>query len=217
MPSPHPFTIVVGIDYSELADRALDHALEHGTLHDGSEVHVVHVEPDVWASASLAAPPTSPEDGVKAVQDRATARVLAMPAHLDKRRVRRVVAHYRRGSPAESVAQLAADLDADLVVVGSHGHRGLTRLLLGSVAERTSRLARCPVWIVRPKAHAAVDRVPEIEPPCPDCVKTREATNGERFWCPRHSEHHVRAHAYSYVSDGIYAADTTAFEATPER
>jgi len=50
------------------------------------------------------------------------------------------VAHFRRGSPAENIAQLAADLDADLVVVGSHGRRGIERLFLGSVAERTLRL-----------------------------------------------------------------------------
>lgn len=221
MSSPHHFTIVVGIDFSPLSDRALDHALEMASLREGSEVHVVYVEPDIWVGATLAAAPplaNGAEAAVKKVQERAAEHVAAMPAHLDKRRVRRVVAHFRRGAPSENIAQLAADLDADLIVVGSHGHRGLERLFLGSVAERVSRLARCPVWIVRPKDHAAAGRVPEIEPPCPDCVKARAASGGKQMWCERHSEHHyLRPHLYSYVSDGLYSADTTAFESTPER
>ncbi|MFT3773984.1 MAG: universal stress protein [Minicystis sp.] len=221
MSSLHRFTIVVGIDYSPLSDRALDHALELASLREGSEVHVIHVGPDAWTGATLDLLPqagASPEEAVRKVQQRAVERVDAMPALLEKRRVHRVVAHFRRGSPAEEIAQLAADLDADLVVVGSHGHRGLSRLLLGSVAEHTSRLARCPVWIVRPKDHASGHRVPEIEPPCPDCLKAREASGGKQMWCAHHAEHHyLRPHLYSYVSDGIYSADTQAFESTPER
>lgn len=218
MSSPHPYTIVVGIDYSGLADRALDQALEMGTLREGSEIHVLYVESELWAGAAIGVVPVHEmnlDQALLKVQVRATDRLAAMPAHLEKRRIRRVVAHFRRGSPAENIAQLAADLDADLVVVGSHGHRGLSRLLLGSVAERTSHLARCPVWIVRPKDHSAADRVPEIEPPCPECVETRQRTGGESFWCPRHSEHHIRAHAYSYVSDGVYSPESGAYSSTP--
>lgn len=219
MSSPHPFTIVVGIDFSSLADRALDHAIETATLRDASEVHVIYVEPEPLLGPGhvSGAAPRTPSEAVKDVQDRAAARVAAMPDHLDKRRIRRVVAHCRRGSPAEEIAQLAADLDADLVVVGSHGHRGLERLFLGSVAERVARLARCPVSIVRPKDHATAGRVPEIEPPCPECVKAREASGGAEMWCARHAEHHLRPHRYSYASDGIYAPDTEVYESTPER
>lgn len=220
MPRPHPFTIVVGIDYSALGDQALDQALEMACLREGSEVHVLHVEPDLWIGAALAAPPyaSTAQEGAKKVQERAAERIAAMPDTLDKRRVGRVVAHFRRGSPAENVAQLAADLDADLVVVGSHGHRGVERILLGSVAERVVRLARCPVWVVRPKDHSAEGRVPEIEPPCPDCLKTREASGGETMWCERHAEHHyLRPHVHTYTSEGIYSAETRVYESTPER
>lgn len=220
MSSLHRFTIVVGIDYSELSDRALDQALEIASLRDGSEVHVLYVEPDAWTGTALGAVPNpSPtaEIGIGKVRELASARVLAMPDILDRTRIRRVVAHYRRGSPAENIAQLAADLDADLVVVGSHGHRGWQRLLLGSVAERAARLCRCPVWIVRPKAHAVSDRVPEIEPPCPECVKTREETGGKQLWCARHAEHHIRAHAFSYSGDDMYAPESKPYASTPQR
>jgi nucleotide-binding universal stress UspA family protein len=220
MSSAHNYTIVVGIDFSELSDRAIDQALETASLHAGAEVHVLYVEPDVWASAALTPALTEAIDAdaaVVKVQERAKARIDKMAAHLRKRQIRRVVAHFRRGAPAENISQLAADLDADLVVVGSHGHRGLERLFLGSVAERTSRLARCPVWIVRPKDHSTAGRVPEIEPPCPDCLAARAASEGKTLWCARHAErHYLPPHTWHYASNGIFSAETTAYESTPE-
>lgn len=45
------------------------------------------------------------------------------------------------------------DLQADLLVVGTHGRKGVAHLLLGSVAEKLLRIAPCPVLVVRPTAH----------------------------------------------------------------
>jgi nucleotide-binding universal stress UspA family protein len=58
------------------------------------------------------------------------------------------------GDVRESVIDAAAAWNADLVVVGSHGQRGLRRFLLGSVAEFVARHARCSVEIVR--AHVSI-------------------------------------------------------------
>ncbi len=63
--------------------------------------------------------------------------------------------HFVLGDPAAEVLRLATDLDADLLVVGTHDYVGLERFLLGSVAESLMRKAGCPVLIVRPKAHKA--------------------------------------------------------------
>ena len=52
-------------------------------------------------------------------------------------------------NPAEIIAQQAKKLGATMIIIGSHGRTGLPRLLLGSVAERTLRLAHCPVLIVK--------------------------------------------------------------------
>jgi nucleotide-binding universal stress UspA family protein len=220
MPIGHNYTIVVGTDFSGMSDRAIDHALEQASLNEGSEVHILYVEPSIFDGA-ISKPEertASADAAVAKTQERAKDRVGKMDAGLRKSAIRRVVTHFRRGSAAEGVAQLAADLDADLVVVGSHGHRGLERFFLGSVAEKVSRLARCPVWIVRPKDHSAEGRTPQIEPPCPDCVAARRASDGKQMWCARHLEHHyMPPHVHHYVNDGLYSADTTAYEATPER
>ena len=55
----------------------------------------------------------------------------------------------RGTNPAEIIARQAKKLRASMIIMGSHGRTGLQRLILGSVAERTLRLANCPILIVK--------------------------------------------------------------------
>ncbi len=59
----------------------------------------------------------------------------------------------RQGDVREVIIDSAAEWPADLILVGSHGRKGLQRFLLGSVAEFVARHARCSVQIVRDSAH----------------------------------------------------------------
>ena len=54
----------------------------------------------------------------------------------------------REGSPREAILQVADELRADLIVMGTHGRKGVSRVLLGSVAEKVVRTAPCPVLTV---------------------------------------------------------------------
>jgi nucleotide-binding universal stress UspA family protein len=60
--------------------------------------------------------------------------------------VRPVVRH---GSPSVEIVELASEEHADVVMMGTHGRGGMSRLLLGSVADRVIRTAPCPVLTVR--------------------------------------------------------------------
>jgi len=53
------------------------------------------------------------------------------------------------GEPASTILDMAKELNADMIVMGTHGKRGLERLLLGSVAEQVLRRAECPVLTVK--------------------------------------------------------------------
>ncbi len=53
------------------------------------------------------------------------------------------------GTPSEVILEKADELDVNLVILGSHGKTGLSRLLMGSVAESVVRKAKCPVLIVK--------------------------------------------------------------------
>ncbi len=75
-----------------------------------------------------------------------------------------VSVHVRFGAPSKAINQIAADYDADLVVVGTHGRRGVQRFVLGSVAEALVRTASCPVLIARPKDHSGVRKSERPEP-----------------------------------------------------
>jgi K+-sensing histidine kinase KdpD len=61
----------------------------------------------------------------------------------------RVLHRLEDGNPATEILHLAKKMNIDLIVMGTHGRRGLTRLLMGSVAEKVGRQASCPVLTVR--------------------------------------------------------------------
>src|SRR5262249_45837619 len=105
----------------------------------------------------------------------------------------RVFGHVRVGRAHREIVQLASDMAADLIIVGTHGRTGIERFVLGSVAERVLRYAPCPVLVVKPKEEPAGVM---IEPPCLDCVDARNRTEGAQEWCERHSQHHPRPNTY---------------------
>ena len=57
--------------------------------------------------------------------------------------------HVIEGEPAVEILKMASSKSADIIVMGTHGHTGLTRLLVGSVAEDVMRKAPCPVLTIR--------------------------------------------------------------------
>jgi nucleotide-binding universal stress UspA family protein len=191
-------TVVVGIDYSDTGLLALRRglALAEGTL------HVVHVVEPFAAMAVPAGPvlvaPTQPSlDHAASILRQYVEQHIAVAWDAPERpRVSVVVSHVAQGVPAEMIVQIASDLDADLIVVGTHGRRGVKRFMLGSIAERVVRLATCPVLVERPKSMPAATDVPSIEPPCPSCVETRKASQGRELWCEQHRERHGRRHTY---------------------
>lgn len=67
-----------------------------------------------------------------------------------------VVRAIREGSPAVEIVRYASDNDIDMIVLGTHGHTGLTHVILGSVAENVVRKAKCPVLTIRPGEHKCI-------------------------------------------------------------
>jgi len=204
--------IVVGEDYSQNSTDALKAASAFASTLADLALHIVHVTKAGSSFAnglnhSSSASPNhqTPDDlqtdraALKAVTLSTAASVAEHGAH--------VFGHLRFGNPAREIVQLASDLSADLIVVGTHGRTGLRKLLLGSVAQNILTNASCPVLVVKPKD---LPPWPEIEPPCPDCVTARQSSQGLEFWCERHSEHHASAHTY-YVNSDSYGLGTQTF------
>ncbi len=198
-----PYVIVVAVDYSESGRLALERAFELAAEKPAASVHVVNVLP-VYQSGVADAASGAWAGGLPSIEEAAEqlrsyvakAGEVFKAAHSGKSLafLDTVVAHQRVAVPSEEIAQLAADVEADLLVVGTHGRRGVPRLILGSVAEATLRLAPCPVLVVRPKAIPVPG--PAIEPPCPRCVEARKQSRGQEFWCAQHRERHGQRHTY---------------------
>jgi nucleotide-binding universal stress UspA family protein len=196
-----PQIVVVGVDYSASSELALVQGLELASSVRNAELHAVHVASSFPPMVGLehVPEPTEPSLGVheaetelehyldRCLHDFTRHRDVSSPIP------ERVVAHLRFDSPAEQIAEVARELEAHLVLVGTQGHRGISRILLGSVAESVVRLAPCPVLVVRPRE---VSGAPRIEPACEHCVRTRVATGGRRLWCKQHSERHGPRHTY---------------------
>ncbi|MFK7818719.1 MAG: universal stress protein [Planctomycetaceae bacterium] len=62
----------------------------------------------------------------------------------------------RIGNPAQILVDYAKEIEADMIVMGTHGHGAIRHMLLGSVAERVVRMAPCPVLTVRCPEHEFV-------------------------------------------------------------
>jgi nucleotide-binding universal stress UspA family protein len=208
-----PYTLVVGIDYSELSRLVLQEAVFLARGQQRSHIHLLHAAPVANAATgllstadpSMASGPATASLGPEMSNNmqRYVEQILRDLAHdghaADSTSSIRWTTHLRHTEPAQALAQLASDTEADLILVGTHGHRGLARFLLGSVAEAVVRLAPCPVLVVRPRGAQSRPEEVKIEPPCPECVATRQASGGKVFWCERHSQHHERAHTYHFT------------------
>ncbi len=183
--------VLVGVDFSDESRRALEAAKTLASKSQEGELHLVHVLPIPSADGVTEVRATRMLQYTDLIDD-ARRELDALAAGAASAGVR-VRGHIRVGRPAVEIAQLANDLAADLVVVGTHGRKGINRLILGSVAEGLVRNAPCPVLAVRPRTPTASEM---IEAPCPDCVAVQRETKRARLWCDRHSAHHERAHTY---------------------
>src|SRR5450755_1901825 len=208
-----PYVVVVGMDFSELADKALTEAFELTAFRENSEIHVVSIvsppTPVPNIDATLAGvgyvqpSEADPLDGlVEHLRAHVQAQLEAFVALVAKRGGKvsgHVVSHVRLDTPGIGLAQLASDLKANLIVVGTHGRRGLARLLMGSVAETTVRYARCPVLVIPSNEEPAEVK---IEPPCSECLLARAAPGSKELWCAQHRERHGRRHTYHQGARG---------------
>ena len=130
--------IVVPVDFSEEAGRALDMALE--LADDPAAVHALHVCP----------PNVLYEPAGASAIDREQVhreRLDAFRKHYPGARYEAVQFDVRFCDPAEEICEYASQLGAGLIVIATHPHGGLAHLLFSSTAERVQRSACCPVLV----------------------------------------------------------------------
>jgi nucleotide-binding universal stress UspA family protein len=138
--------ILVPMDFSPYSEAALERAVELAKGF-GARIHLLHsyaipvrgvmpydfaVPDGVWDGIRKAA-----EDKLEQLQGRVDSAGVEASREVSP------------ALPTEAILTAAEEIDADLIVMGTHGHTGLKHVLLGSVAERTIRLAPCSVLTVK--------------------------------------------------------------------
>lgn len=138
--------IVVGTDFSAIADHAVDDAVDLAAQVGGTVTLVHSYELPMYSfpdSVVVSSPETAQKITTEALKrlDEAVARrsgkgIAIKPV-------------LRMGAAWDELNGVATEEDADLIVVGTHGRRGFSRVVLGSVAERMMRTAVRPLLVVR--------------------------------------------------------------------
>ena len=150
-----PTKVVLAIDGSKEASRAAEAAVELCEK-TGSELHVVHVGEDfyltavtdldmvaqTWVAQEYAESETNFEQIAREVLDAEVEKVEAAGGTVAQ-------AHLRVGRADAEIVDLAEEIEAGLVVLGSRGLGGVKRALMGSVSYSVVRHAHCPVLVVR--------------------------------------------------------------------
>jgi nucleotide-binding universal stress UspA family protein len=144
--------ILLPTDFFPCANQALDHALYLARKY-GAEFHMLHAivlhkdDPH-----NPAAHIVNLDEIDRRLKDLAKADMTASLSERDDSGVK-VVMEQRHGvRPANVILNYAASEDIDLIVMGTHGRRGLGHLLLGSVSEEVVRMSDCPVLTIRERA-----------------------------------------------------------------
>jgi nucleotide-binding universal stress UspA family protein len=185
------YRIVVGIDLSEYSDIVLEHALDQAARHDLPELHFLTVcEKRKFSTAECK----------QALWERVHPTLETFNEHGTEWRAR---LHVRRGKPDQQIGALAADINADLIVVGNFGlHNPSSKYK--NLPNGVLNAAVCPVFVVG--TPAAMDTKQ-----CPACHNVRELTDCDRWFCDKH---HARADyattPMTVWTGGRYAIDKAA-------
>jgi nucleotide-binding universal stress UspA family protein len=141
--------ILFPTDFSGCADQALTHAVYLAEKYQ-TELHLLHVvtlfenQPAVLKKEF-----EEIEEMVRKIEDKAELELNNVVSTHDSKDMKIIQSQKRAISTAPAILEYASDNNIELIVMGTHGRRGIGHVLLGSVAEEVLRLSKCPVLTVR--------------------------------------------------------------------
>ncbi len=138
--------IIVPVDYTKSTDKLVAYAVSLAEKLS-AVIHFVHVVADFPGDAMIGAPYAQEyQDKIFAAsQEKMTALV-----ENSQKKCPGCTGEVVYGDPVDQIIDFARSKNADLIIISTHGARGLEKILLGSVAERVLKGAHCPVLIMNP-------------------------------------------------------------------
>jgi nucleotide-binding universal stress UspA family protein len=157
--------ILFPTDGSEPADSVLDYALQVASEHEAT-IHILNVADTSQDSL------TRVREGVIDVLEQEGQQIVDEAAQRASEQGVDVVSEVRQGDPSTSIVEYSDQSDNDLIVMPTHGRRGLKRFLLGSVTERVINTAEIPVVAINP------DRERPLTYPCQNILVPTDGSRG---------------------------------------
>ncbi len=143
--------ILFPTDFSEGSYHALPYVVDLAK-HYNAKLYIIHVIHDIFKATDSHIPHISSDEIYKEISDWAGKEIekCCVEALRGLQNVEKMVL---KGVPYEEIIKLAEKEEADMIVIGTYGRKGLERLLFGSTAEKVVRNAPCPVMTVRLPEH----------------------------------------------------------------
>lgn len=152
--------VLVPIDGSEIADAALDSVARVATAEttvlllqvvDSAERIIMQTTPAGYGLTGTSLTPGVVDSVIEAQRNSATSHLASAEGRLTAAGVANVETRILEGLPGDEIVRVATDEGCDLVVMGTHGRSGLTRAVMGSVADHVVRhLDGIPVMLINP-------------------------------------------------------------------
>lgn len=142
--------VLVPIDFSDYSKSSLKYAVNFAKNFKASLILVYVVEPVIYppdfSMGQIAIPAAGVEMDKRAKEELDKLAEKEIPSGLSVKKI------IKTGKPFVEIIETAADEDADLIIIATHGHTGVEHILFGSTAEKVVRKAPCPVLTLREPA-----------------------------------------------------------------
>ena len=139
--------ILFPTDFSEGSSQALEYAFDMAKRY-GAKLYLVHVIYDIVKAAGWYVPHASMDEMYKDIEKSAE-KELGRFGLEELRNFKGVERTVLKGVPHTEIVKFAKDNKIDLIIMGTHGRKGVGRILFGSTASQVVRYAPCPVLAVR--------------------------------------------------------------------
>lgn len=139
--------ILFTTDFSEGASHALSYAVDMANTYR-AKLYLLHVVHDIYMSPGSHIPHGS-VDTMYTELEASAKKALEKLCFSAREGCKDIENYVVRGIPHEEILKFASQKGIDLIIIGTHGRKGLDRVLLGSTAERVVRNSPCPVLTVR--------------------------------------------------------------------
>jgi len=140
-------SILFPTDFSEGSSQALKYAVDLANRY-GAKLHLIHVIYDITRATGWYVPHRSVEEMYKELEQGAKKELERFGVE-ELSGVKNIERSVHMGVPHEEIIKFAKENKIDLIIIGTHGRKGIDRILFGSTAAQVVRFAPCPVLTVR--------------------------------------------------------------------